>query len=129
MWIRVSGRARALHAALATHLRRTRVAFGIGRGALSVADFQTAHRDRGKISGFTRGLDFHGHFAFIGLSQVRETAIFSGIPIVEETTERVCGVWIMDLALERRAFLQFRGLGTGGSVRRCAAGSSISLAD
>jgi hypothetical protein len=32
-------------------------------------------------------LDFHGHYSFIGLSRVRETAIFSGIPIVEEAVE------------------------------------------
>jgi uncharacterized protein (TIGR03032 family) len=82
-----------------------------GRGALSVADFQTGRTEIvAKFPGFTRGLDFHGHFAFIGLSQVRETAIFSGIPIVEETTERVCGVWIMDLRTGSVvAFLQFRG--------------------
>jgi uncharacterized protein (TIGR03032 family) len=82
-----------------------------GRSALSVADFQTGRTEIvAKFPGFTRGLDFHGHFAFIGLSQVRETAISSGIPIVDEGVERLCGVWIMDLRSGRVvAFLQFKG--------------------
>jgi hypothetical protein len=32
-------------------------------------------------------LDFHGHYSFIGLSRARETAIFSGIAIVEAGPE------------------------------------------
>ncbi len=39
-----------------------------------------------------------GRYAFIGLSQVRETAVFSGIPITERLTERTCGVWVVDIA-------------------------------
>jgi uncharacterized protein (TIGR03032 family) len=49
--------------------------------------------------GFTRGLDFAGHLAFVGLSQVRESAVFSGIPITERLApgERTCGVCVVDL--------------------------------
>ncbi len=49
--------------------------------------------------GFTRGLDFAGDLAFVGLSQVRESAIFSGIPISERLApeERTCGVCVVDL--------------------------------
>jgi uncharacterized protein (TIGR03032 family) len=49
--------------------------------------------------GFTRGLDFAGGFAFVGLSQVRESAVFSGIPIAERLApaERTCGVCAIDL--------------------------------
>jgi uncharacterized protein (TIGR03032 family) len=49
--------------------------------------------------GFTRGLDFAGSFAFVGLSQVRESAVFSGIAITErlEAHERTCGVCVVDL--------------------------------
>jgi uncharacterized protein (TIGR03032 family) len=60
----------------------------------------------------TRGLDFIGNLAFIGLSQVRESAIFSGIPLVEQLpqNERVCGVWVVDLRNGRTAaFLRFEG--------------------
>ncbi|MBR8832208.1 MAG: hypothetical protein N5P05_000731 [Chroococcopsis gigantea SAG 12.99] len=44
------------------------------------------------LAGFTRGIDFCGRLAFIGLSQVRETAVFSGIPLIERLTERTCGI-------------------------------------
>jgi uncharacterized protein (TIGR03032 family) len=49
--------------------------------------------------GFTRGVDFAGDFAFVGLSQVRESAVFSGIPITERlpAEERTCGVCAIDL--------------------------------
>jgi uncharacterized protein (TIGR03032 family) len=50
-----------------------------------------------EFPGFTRGLDFHGPFAFVGLSQIRETATFSGIPIAESAEERNCGVWIVNI--------------------------------
>lgn len=60
------------------------------------------------LPGFTRGLDFYGNCAFIGLSQVRETAVFSGIPITENQTERNCGVWVIDIRNGQTvAFLRF----------------------
>ncbi len=60
------------------------------------------------LPGFTRGLDFLGPYAFIGLSQVRETAVFSGIPITERLTERTCGVWVVDTHTgQTMAFLRF----------------------
>jgi uncharacterized protein (TIGR03032 family) len=61
-----------------------------------------------RLPGFTRGLDFFGHYAFVGLSQVRESAVFSGIPITESYEPRHCGVWIIDLnKLEVAGFLRF----------------------
>ena len=52
-----------------------------------------------EMPGFTRGVEFAGNLAFIGLSQVRESAVFSGIPITERLTaeERTCGVCVIDL--------------------------------
>jgi hypothetical protein len=49
-----------------------------------------------EVPGFTRGLDFAGNLAFVGLSQVRESAVFSGIAITERLTEeeRTCGVCV-----------------------------------
>jgi hypothetical protein len=35
--------------------------------------------------------------AFVGLSQVRESAVFSGIPLVERLEERTCGVWVLNI--------------------------------
>jgi uncharacterized protein (TIGR03032 family) len=62
------------------------------------------------LPGFTRGLDFAGPFAFVGLSQVRDSNQFSGLPITERLRpeERACGVWVVDLRTrESVAFLQF----------------------
>jgi uncharacterized protein (TIGR03032 family) len=43
------------------------------------------------------GLDFCGPLAFIRLSQVRESAVFSGIAIAERPlAERCCGVWVVN---------------------------------
>lgn len=51
-----------------------------------------------ELPGFTRGLSFCGPLAFIGLSQVRETAVFGGIPIAERSlAERACGVWVVNI--------------------------------
>ncbi len=61
-----------------------------------------------ELPGFTRGLDFWGNLAFIGLSQIRESAVFSGLPITQTLTERICGVWVVNILNgETVAFLQF----------------------
>jgi uncharacterized protein (TIGR03032 family) len=61
-----------------------------------------------EFPGFTRGLDFCGPLAFIGLSQVRESAVFSGIPLVERVADRSCGVWVLDTRTGNTvAFLRF----------------------
>jgi uncharacterized protein (TIGR03032 family) len=56
-----------------------------------------------EVPGFTRGVDFAGDVAFVGLSQVRESAVFSGIPITErfKEDERTCGVCAIDLTSGR----------------------------
>jgi uncharacterized protein (TIGR03032 family) len=60
------------------------------------------------LPGFTRGLDFCGDYAFIGLSQVRESLEFSGLPITEAAAERNCGVWVIDLRSGQTvAFVRF----------------------
>jgi uncharacterized protein (TIGR03032 family) len=85
-----------------------------GRGTVSIADLQTGTTEVvAKLPGFTRGFDFFGNFAFVGLSQVRDSAVFSGIPLVEElsASERICGVWAIDLRSgETVAFLRFEGI-------------------
>jgi uncharacterized protein (TIGR03032 family) len=61
-----------------------------------------------RLPGFTRGLAFLGPLAFIGLSQVRESAVFSGIPLVERLDERTCGVWVVHVDTGRTvAFVRF----------------------
>ena len=82
-----------------------------GAGTLGYVDPRTGRYEAIALTpGFTRGLDFAGNLAFVGLSQVRETAVFSGIPITERLTaeERTCGVCVIDLTRgEPIALLRF----------------------
>jgi uncharacterized protein (TIGR03032 family) len=80
-----------------------------GQGGLAWADLpnRTWHTVA-TLPGFTRGISFVDRLAFIGLSQVRESATFSGIPLVERLTERTCGVWVVNIQTgETVAFLRF----------------------
>jgi uncharacterized protein (TIGR03032 family) len=69
-----------------------------GNGGVGIVEEKTGkYREICRLPGFTRGLDFAGPYAFIGLSQVRESAVFSGIAIAEvPQDQRFCGVWIVD---------------------------------
>jgi uncharacterized protein (TIGR03032 family) len=82
-----------------------------GAGSLAVVDLNTGRLDTvALVPGFTRGLDFVGPFALVGLSQVRESALFSGIPITDRLAveERKCGVWVVDTRSGQTiAFLRF----------------------
>src|SRR5262249_13434463 len=80
-----------------------------GTGTLGFVDEAAGrYQPIAELPGFTRGLDFCGRFAFVGLSQVRESAVFSGIPITQRLTERTCGVWVLDLHTGQTvAFLKF----------------------
>ena len=71
-----------------------------GSGTLGIVDPNTGrYQVVAALPGFTRGLDFAGNLAFVGLSQVRESAVFSGLPITERLApeERTCGVCVVDL--------------------------------
>ena len=58
--------------------------------------------------GYTRGLSMHGKYAFIGLSKIRETAVFGEIPLSDYHSELRCGVAIVDLSTgETKAAFQF----------------------
>jgi len=48
------------------------------------------------LPGYTRGLDLFGGFAFVGLSRIRETAVFGGLPIDERRASLRCGVAVVD---------------------------------
>ncbi len=69
-----------------------------GRGDLSTID-----PDNGKFEsivsmpGYTRGLAFHGQFAFVGLSKIRETVIFGGLPVQTMHDDLKCGIAVIDL--------------------------------
>jgi uncharacterized protein (TIGR03032 family) len=61
------------------------------------------------LPGYTRGLAFHGSLAFIGLSRIRETSTFGGVPIAEKREQLRCGVAVVDLTSGRSvAYLEFK---------------------
>jgi uncharacterized protein (TIGR03032 family) len=82
-----------------------------GSGTLGYVDLNTGRYEAvAAVPGFTRGIDMVGDLAFVGLSQVRESAVFSGIPITERLApeERTCGVCVVDLRRgETVALLKF----------------------
>jgi uncharacterized protein (TIGR03032 family) len=84
-----------------------------GRGEVVTVDINTGARETvAQLPGFTRGLAFVGRYAFVGLSQVRET-VFGGTPLVErlDPSERRCGVWVIDTETGNVvAFLRFEGV-------------------
>ncbi|MCL4864035.1 MAG: DUF4915 domain-containing protein, partial [Caldilineaceae bacterium] len=90
-----------------------------GQGSLARVDLEAACRSQftihnslltiAQLPGFTRGLDFYGPLAFIGLSQVRDSATFSGLPLIERLgEERTCGVWVVHIESgQTLGFLRF----------------------
>jgi uncharacterized protein (TIGR03032 family) len=83
-----------------------------GKGEIGSVDLATGRVETlAQLPGFTRGLAFAGPYAFVGLSQVRESNIFGGIPLTERVKEKLCGVWIVDLrGGEILGFVRFEGL-------------------
>jgi uncharacterized protein (TIGR03032 family) len=80
-----------------------------GDGSLGRVDVAAGRYEKVcEMPGFTRGIDFFGPLAFVGLSQVRESATFSGIPLVDRLEERTCGVYVVHLETGQViAFLNF----------------------
>jgi uncharacterized protein (TIGR03032 family) len=54
-----------------------------------------------ELPGYTRGLALYDRFAFVGLSKVRETSTFGGMPIAQRQPELKCGVGVVDLGTGR----------------------------
>jgi uncharacterized protein (TIGR03032 family) len=82
-----------------------------GNGALGYIDAEHGrYEEVARMPGFTRGLSFAGPYAFVGLSQVRES-LFEGIPLKADGVERSCGVWVIDVRTGATvAFLRFEGV-------------------
>ncbi len=81
-----------------------------GAGGLGIVNPGSGrYEEVAALPGFTRGLDFLGRYAFVGLSQVRESAVFSGIAIADRPlAERCCGVWVVDVVTGQTiAFVRF----------------------
>ena len=68
-----------------------------GKGTLSYYDLATRQSTTvATVPGFTRGLHLLGDLAFIGVSKVRESATFSGLPITK-LPKRVAGIWVVNI--------------------------------
>ena len=80
-----------------------------GTGRLLCVDLQTGKPETiVQLPGYARGLSIRDRFAFVGLSRIRETNIFGGIPIADKLEGLKCGVWVVDLLTGRTAaFLEF----------------------
>ena len=50
-----------------------------------------------ELPGFARGLALCGRYALVGLSQVRENAVFAGLPLTARADQRQCGVHLVDI--------------------------------
>ncbi len=73
-------------------------ALNSGYGTLGWIDVKTGQYNAVEaMPGYTRGLSFAGQFAFVGLSKIRETSVFGGVPIAEHRHELRCGVGVIDL--------------------------------
>lgn len=69
-----------------------------GCGELATVDVKTGRLQVvASFPGYTRGLSFHGKYAFVGLSRIRETNVFGGLPIGEYADKLQCGLGIVDI--------------------------------
>ena len=86
-----------------------------GAGRLVTVDPNTGTLQTvAEMPGYTRGMAIHpapgggGGVAFVGLSRIRETSVFGGVPIAARRDELYCGVAAVDLAAGRPlAYLRF----------------------
>ncbi len=83
-----------------------------GEGSIGVVDLDTGEVETvAQLPGFTRGLSFLGPLAFVGLSEVRESSTFGGLPLTGRLEERQCGVWVVNIETGQTiAFLRFEDL-------------------
>lgn len=71
-----------------------------GHGHLCVVDRASGELTTvAAMPGYARGLAFHGRYAFVGLSQIREKDMFGGLPLADrhDESQRRCGVCAVDL--------------------------------
>ena len=82
-----------------------------GKGTLATVDIDTGKvKSVATLPGFTRGLAFAGKYAFIGLSQVRDS-VFKDLPVTKTRDERNAGVWVVNIETGQIVgFIKFEGV-------------------
>lgn len=80
-----------------------------GKGSLASVDPASGRVETvAQLPGFTRGLDFAGPLAFIGLSQLRASNPFTDIPLTDQNPDRSSGIWVVHIETGQTvAFLRF----------------------
>jgi len=69
-----------------------------GVGELQIVDPGSGVREPVcRLPGYLRGLRFFDRFAFIGLSMIRESNTFGGLPISERIADLKCAVYVVDI--------------------------------
>ena len=81
-----------------------------GLGNISYVEPASGHIEQvEQVPGYTRGLAFHGSLAFVGMSRIRETSTFGGVPIAERRDELRCGVAVIDMRRGKAvAYIEFK---------------------
>lgn len=81
-----------------------------GAGQINVLDDSGKLETVAELPGYTRGLCLFRRYAFVGLSRIRETSMFGGLPIADRVSDLKCGIWALDLHTGKTiGFLQFPG--------------------
>lgn len=80
-----------------------------GHGRIEIIDRATGKAETvAALPGYTHGMALFDRFAFVGLSKIRETSTFGGLPIAEKLSQLKCGVGVVDLMTGRLvAHLEF----------------------
>ncbi len=79
-----------------------------GKGSICQYDPETGKsKEVARVPGFTRGFQLINDIAFVGVSRVRESATFSGLPVTR-LPKRICGVWVVDINTGKElTFMEF----------------------
>lgn len=77
-----------------------------GAGELLCINPESGQRDVVcRLQGYLRGLAFTGHYAVVGLCQIREARVFGGMPVEAAYEKLLCGIAIVDLISGKQAGL------------------------
>lgn len=74
-----------------------------GHGEIVAVDIASGKQEKiASLPGYTRGMAIFGKYAFVGLSKIRETAIFGNLPISDRLKDELkCGIAIVDLSIKK----------------------------